>query len=87
MKVIRCDQCKRDVETRSAGWTTITTRRLDTPLEVDLCSPGCHRLWLDEEHPARRPAFGATRALLREHADADDLDQRVDAGEYEVVAQ
>lgn len=39
--LIRCDRCGREVNQRSAGWRTRTTRRFDASARQDFCSAAC----------------------------------------------
>lgn len=65
MRLHRCDVCRREINERSAGWTTIIVRRHDISVERDVCSSRCHRVFLNDEWPeTRRPDFEGTRAGL-----------------------
>lgn len=82
----KCDVCLRTINERSAGWTTVVTRRFDQAVSNDVCGPACHAKWLADEYPARRPSFDETRAMLDEkrcgHAQRDEAAM---AGEYDDV--
>ena len=68
MRQVVCDQCLRIINPRSAGFTSITVRRTDTELVVDVCSPACHRAWVHFYE------FAATHRLLaEEHAPVSQL--------------
>ena len=81
MQQIICDQCQRVIDQRSAGWTTVVTRKFDQAVDHDLCGPSCVRLFIDDEWPAKRPDFPAAHAKLSSLPVPPTNGQRITAAE------